>query len=403
MRAFTLCSVSTVVFTVLLAGCSTITEQTPGQTAPVVEPTPIAIPPEQPVAAATTLRVIAVGDIMLGTDYPENRLPDNDGADLLKEITPVLRQADITFGNFEGTLLDGGKPIKQCKSTKHCYLFRTPTTFVDRLVEAGFTVMSLANNHARDFGELGRNSSMQALAQAGIRHSGREEDVASWEVNGLRVAMIAYAPFTGSHDPLNLEQAIVTVSDLALHHDVVIVSMHMGAEGEQATHLPFEKEIFHGEDRGDSVVFARAVVDAGADLVIGHGPHVPRAVELYKDRLIAYSLGNFCTFQGINVRGLSGLAPVLQVTLTGDGRFVDGQLISARQQRPLGPVPDPSYAAARFIAKLTAEDFPETDLVINAEGRLQRKSELLATQNAIVTPATATKPTVTDDKSNAGR
>lgn len=404
MRAFTHL-VSGIIFTVLLAGCSITVEQTPIQSVPVAPEVvaPITTAPTPPAVKPVTLNVMAVGDIMLGTDYPENYLPDNEGADLLTAITPILRQADITFGNFEGTFLDGGKPFKQCKNSKYCYVFRTPTAYVARLVEAGFTVMSLANNHASDFGEVGRNTSMQTLSEAGIQHSGREGDIASWEVNGLRVVVIAYAPFAGAHNPLNLAQAIATVSELALRHDIVIVSMHMGAEGEKATRILFAKEIFHGEDRGDSAAFARAMVDAGADLVVGHGPHVPRAVELYKDRLIAYSLGNFCTYLGINVLGISGLAPVLQVTLAADGRFTTGQIISARQQRPVGPVPDPSGAAAQLIAKLTAEDFPETDLVIDAQGHIQRKSELLVTQKAIVTPATATPPTVADDKSNAGR
>jgi hypothetical protein len=402
MRAIFLHIAAVFVFLVMLAGCSTTAER---PTAPVAGSPPAAVITAPAATAPTpvTLSVIAVGDIMLGTDYPENHLPDADGADLLTSMTPQLRQADITFGNFEGTFLDGGKPVKHCKSTKNCYLFRTPTAFVDRLVEAGFNVMSLANNHARDFGELGRNSSMDVLAGAGIRHSGREQDIASWLVNGLRVVMIAYAPFVGAHDPLNLAEAKATVAELALRHDVVMVSMHMGAEGEQATHVLFENEIFHGEDRGDSAAFARAMVDAGADLVIGHGPHVPRALELYKDRLIAYSLGNFCTYQGINVQGKSGLAPALKVTLDADGRFVDGQIISARQQRPLGPVPDPAQAAAQLIAELTAEDFPETDLAISAEGRVQRKSQLVATERVIVTPATATKQQVADDKSNADR
>jgi hypothetical protein len=91
------------------------------------------------------------------------------------------------------------------------------------------------------------------------------------------------------------------------------------------------------------------------------------------------------------------------VTLAADGRFVNGQITSARQQRPLGPVPDPSHAAAKFIAKLTTEDFPETDLVIDAEGRIQRKSELIAPQQPVAAPPIATKSTVADDKSNAGR
>jgi len=354
----------------------------------------------QPPAAAE-LTVAAVGDVMLGTDFPENYLPVNDGQGLLAAMAPLLKSADIRFGNFEGTLLDGGEPVKQCKTGKNCYLFRTPLRFTPRLSDAGFNVMSLANNHARDFGENGRSSSMQVLAEAGIHHSGREGDVATWEVKGRRIALIAYAPFAGAHDPSDLVTASKTVAALKQQHDIVIVSMHMGAEGAEVTHLTFDHELFHGEDRGDSVAFAHAVVEAGADLVIGHGPHVPRALELYHDRLIAYSLGNFCTYQGINVAGINGVAPLLKVTLAADGRFISGQIHSARQQRPLGPVPDPHFAAARLMAELTAQDFPHTPLAITPEGGLQRK--VTAVSSTEILQQNTKLPHTADDKSSPGR
>lgn len=321
-----------------------------------------------------TLSIAAVGDIMLGTDYPSDRLPPADGKGLLQHAAPVLSQADITFGNYEGTFLQEGEPAKQCRNPARCYVFRTPPRFVQQLSASGFDVMSLANNHARDFGDEGRMTTMKVLAEAGIHHSGLEGDIASWEVKGLKVAMIAYAPFRGAHNPLLLEQVKLSVQELAAAHDVLLVSMHMGAEGEEATRLPFTEEYFHGENRGDMVKFAHTAVDAGADLVIGHGPHVPRALELYKDRLVAYSLGNFCTYYGINVRGLNGLAPVLKARLTADGRFLDGEIISMRQYRPNGPMPDSSHQAARLIAELTRLDFPATPLEISPEGQIRIKS-----------------------------
>lgn len=363
--------------------------------------TTLVVPQAMQPPAAPELTVTAVGDLMLGTDFPENYLPANDGQELLIAMAPIIKAGDIRFGNFEGTLLDGGVPVKQCKSGKNCYLFRTPLRFIQRVAEAGFNVMSLANNHARDFGENGRSSSMQALTTAGIYHSGREGDIASWMVKGRRIALIAYAPFAGAHDPSDLATANNTIAALKQQHDIVIVSMHMGAEGAEVTHLTFNHEIFHGEDRGDSVAFAHAVVEAGADLVIGHGPHVPRALELYHDRLIAYSLGNFCTYQGINVTGINGLAPILQVTLAADGRFIAGQIHSARQQRPLGPVPDPHNAAARLMAELTAEDFPHTPLAITPEGGLHRKVTAVSSTESLQRNNTKL-PHAGDDKSKPG-
>ena len=318
------------------------------------------------------IQVAAVGDMMLGTDFPKDTLPPDD-LNILAQLSPVLQQADITFGNLEGVLLDGGEPIKKCKTLSACYLFRTPTRYVKNLKEAGFDVMSLANNHARDFGEEGRESSMQALSGVGIHHSGRLGDVASWQVKGLKVAMIAFAPFGNSNDMLDIDKAVEQVSELATEHSVVMVSIHAGAEGLEALHVPFDTEYYHGEDRGDAVKFARAVVDAGADIVLGHGPHVPRALELYKGRLIAYSLGNFCTHWGISVMGQKGLAPVLIANLAADGAFLHGKIVSARQQRPEGPVLDDTHAAARLMQQLTQADFPETPLDIDSIGNIRKR------------------------------
>lgn len=341
----------------LLSGCSSV----PPAETPQTLPEPVFI------------QLAAVGDMMLGTDFPVDHLPADDGANLLAAMHPQLQNADITFGNLEGTLLDGGEPVKQCKNPQRCYLFRSPERFAQNFEQAGFDVISLANNHARDFGEEGRNASMLALAQRGIQHSGRSGDIASWEVKGQRVAMIAFAPFKNSHDMLDLAAARRLVSRVKAEHDIVLISFHGGAEGLDALHIPFANEFYYSEDRGDVVEFAHVVIDAGADLVLGHGPHVPRALELYRGRLIAYSLGNFCTYYGISVAGLKGLAPVLQVTITDQGEFVEGQIISARQLRPLGPVPDATNEAARLMKRLTEEDFPNTPLLVDETGQISKR------------------------------
>lgn len=328
-----------------------------------------------PIVQRGTLTVSAVGDIMLGTDFPENHLPPENGQYLLSGVAHILREADITFGNYEGTLLSGGEPAKQCRNPRRCYVFRSPPHYAQNLVEAGFDVMSLANNHARDFGDEGRISSMMALSQAGILHSGLEGDFASWTVKGRKVGLIAFAPFRGANNPLEIDVAQETIRAFKAEHDIVLVSMHMGAEGEEMARIPFAEEFFHGENRGDVVLFSRSMVEAGADLVLGHGPHVPRGLELFQGRLIAYSLGNFCTYYGINVRGKNGLAPILNVTLYDDGEFKSGQIVSARQIRPKGPMLDPEHAAARLMAELTQLDFPNTPLEISPEGQISLKTD----------------------------
>ena len=309
--------------------------------------------------------------MMIGTDFPENHLPDDDGISFLAEVAPHLSAADLTFGNLEGVLVDGGEPAKKCKNPRACYLFRSPTRYAWHYRAAGFDVLSLANNHARDFGEEGRTSSMQAIAEAGMHHSGRVDDFASIEVNGVRVAILAYAVTRNSNMMLDYELAFATISEFATTHDIVFVSFHGGGEGVDATHIPFAEEEYYGEPRGDVVWFARGAVDAGADLVIGHGPHVVRGMEHYKDRLIAYSLGNFATYYGISVAGIKGVAPILTATLDGNGRFIEADIVSTVQLRPAGPSVDPNARALKLIRGLSIEDFGEPGLSFLPDGKVQ--------------------------------
>ena len=362
-----------------LAGCASAPLE---ETKPA--PEPVAVAESEPVAPAKSdvpakpvepdksglrITIASVGDMMIGTDFPENHLPDDDGVSFLEAVTPALSSADITFGNLEGVLVDGGEPAKKCSNPDACYLFRSPTRYADYFRAAGFDVLSLANNHARDFGEEGRTSTMDALAGVGIHHSGREGDFASFEMNGLKIAVLAYAVTKESNMLLDYALAEATVAEYAATHDIVMVTFHGGAEGVDVTNLPFAEEEYYGEPRGDVVMFAHMVVDAGADLVIGHGPHVVRAMERYKDRLIAYSLGNFATYYGISVAGIKGIAPILFTTLDGEGRFVEGEIVSTVQIRPAGPSIDDRKRAFKLIRGLTAEDFENPGLTFTEDSR----------------------------------
>lgn len=344
----------------LLAGCAGHPAQKP---VPDREPMGPPAPGER-----QPIRVAAVGDIMLGTDFPDDRLPPDRGRGQLEAPAGLLSAADLAFGNVEGVLMDGGEPVKSCSDPSLCYLFRSPGGFAETLAAAGFDVMSLANNHARDFGETGRSASMRALAEHGIRHTGRRGDVAFLDRNGLSIAVIAFAPNPGAWPLTDIYGAVAQVARLDCTSDLVVVSFHGGAEGTDATRVPQGPEFFHGENRGDLREFSRRVIDAGADLVIGHGPHVPRGMELYRGRLVAYSLGNFATWWGINIRGVNGLAPLLEIQLAPDGRLIEGQIHSFRQQRPEGVTRDPSREAFRLMRRLTEEDFDGGGLSFESDG-----------------------------------
>jgi poly-gamma-glutamate capsule biosynthesis protein CapA/YwtB (metallophosphatase superfamily) len=317
-----------------------------------------------------TVTVIGVGDIMMGSNYPNGgTLPPDNGAALMREVTTVLQDADITIGNLEGVLLNDGGTPKTCRDPKVCYVFRSPVSYVDNLVNSGFDVMSLANNHAGDFGEAGRKSSMQTLEQAGIEHAGQTaKPYTTFTREGVRYGFVAFAPNSGCVNINDLAGARSLVMHLDSISDIVIVSFHGGAEGAQYQHVPRQKELFHGEDRGDVYKFSHELIDAGADIIFGHGPHVTRAVEVYKNRFIAYSLGNFCTYGGINVAGVNGLAPIVKVYTDLKGSFYRAKITSTYQTPRSSVKIDSNQRVLKVIQELTQQDFPENTCTIDDSG-----------------------------------
>jgi len=235
---------------------------------------------EDPSSAPSTITVAAVGDIMMGTDYPLPKLPKKDGRFLFEEAKGFLRKADIVFGNLEGPLYDGDSPAKKVKDVREAYFFRTPPGYVKNLVDAGFSVVSLANNHAGDFGDKGMSSTKKALAAAGIKYSSKAGEVAEFEINGLRIGLVALSSGPPPRSIVYPEKALEEIDLLSKKYDLLILSIHGGKEGGTALRTEDQFEYFLDEPRGNLVQFAHAAIDRGADLILTHGPHVPRALEI---------------------------------------------------------------------------------------------------------------------------
>jgi poly-gamma-glutamate capsule biosynthesis protein CapA/YwtB (metallophosphatase superfamily) len=314
---------------------------------------------------------MAVGDIMMGSDYPSNNLPPNDGNNLFKDVASILKNADLTLGNLEGTLLTGGVCTKKIEKGR-CYAFRTPPGWAMNLFNAGFDFMNLANNHMNDFGSGGIQATQNALTDAGLAYGGANKKIGQFEINENNVAIISFSTSPNTNSVFEIPQAQRIVAEQAKLNDIVIVSFHAGGEGVKFLHTRDTFEYFMGWPRGNVVKFARAVIDSGADLVWGHGPHVPRAMEIYKDRLIAYSLGNFCTW-GFNLGDERGYAPVLKVVLDSNGVFQHGEIISALQRTYKNLTLDSLHRAAKLIKKLSLEDFPESTPLISDQGMIYPK------------------------------
>ena len=320
--------------------------------------------------------IIGVGDIMMGSNYPGvESLPPNDGKELFDGVKDILADAEITCGNLEGTFLDKGGTPKKCRdSSGNCHSFRMPTRYAEYLSDAGFDFMNLANNHSGDMGAEGRESTYEALKKNEIEFGGTVDyPTAVLESNGVKYGFTGFAPNAGTLSILNTDKAQEIVKNLKKECDIVIVFFHGGAEGLSAQRVTGKDEMYLGEKRGNVEEFAHSVIDAGADVVFGSGPHVTRAVELYKGRFIAYSLGNFCTYGKFGLNGQMGIAPILKVTVNKKGEFMEGKIFSIKQVRRGFPVLDEEDKAINTVKSLTEKDFPGTGLVIGEDGKIMKK------------------------------
>jgi poly-gamma-glutamate capsule biosynthesis protein CapA/YwtB (metallophosphatase superfamily) len=314
------------------------------------------------------VRFAAVGDTAMGIT-PD--LPPEPAA-YFDPIEGELK-GDVVFGNLEGTLTDVSEDVK-CGGAAPgtCFAFRAPPGYAKYLAAAGFTAMNLANNHSYDFGEAGQQQTIEALRGAGIEPTGLPAEATYVSAGGKRIALLGFAPYDYTNLLTDLETARELIHEASEHADLVVVAIHAGAEGSDATHVSGEEETYLGEDRGNAEEFAHMAVRAGADLILGSGPHVLRGMEIYRKRLIAYSLGNFSGYDNFSMEGVLGESAVLHATLAADGSFRSGRIASVRLVEGGRPVPDPEGAGAALIAALSKEDFGSHGVDVDSEGRIGR-------------------------------
>jgi hypothetical protein len=355
---------------------------------PLLEPAP-------PARLYAPVRLAFVGDINLGTTTLPDGVPPDSGRGLIDAARPSLT-GDLVIGNFEGVLADTGtstkclvaKPAdpKRRKTRKspaadtltvrpNCYAFRTPAALAPRLVEAGFTHLNLANNHSNDLGWPGRQSTQRTLTDLGIRLYGPLGMIAVDTVRRrdslTTVGLLGFTTYPFAYDLLDIERSAAVVDSVRPLVDLLIVTFHGGAEGAKAVHTAEAAESLGAEPRGDLRRWARAVIDAGADAVIGHGPHVLRGMEFYRGHLIAYSLGNFLTYRGFNLAGPLGTTGVLQLEFSSDRRLRGARLVPMLQLPRQGPAPDPDRTAIKLVRSLSAEDFGPTGAILSPSGEIR--------------------------------
>jgi hypothetical protein len=358
------------------------------------------VPPPRPPLGSVSLTF--VGDINLGTLTIPDGVPPAAGRGLFDAARPGL-QADLVVGNFEGVLGDSGvtykcgpegrrvpapdtvaaRPPPGRRSAKPrrptprraCYAFLTPTALAPRLVEAGFTHLNLANNHANDFGSEGRATTERILDSLGVRTYGPLGSIA---VDTMRrgdsatvVGLVGFTTYPHSYDLLDIARSASVVDSVRPLVDLLVVTFHGGAEGARALHVPEAAESLGSEPRGDLRAWSRAVIDAGADAVVGHGPHVLRGIEYYREKPIVYSLGNFLTYRGFNLEGPLGQTGVLRLEAGPDRHWRRVRFAPMSQLPGKGPAPDSTGAVLELVRTLSREDFGV------AAARVQEDGEIL--------------------------
>ncbi|WP_219729949.1 CapA family protein [Sodalinema gerasimenkoae] len=319
----------------------------------------------------SSITIKAVGDIIPGTNYPNHRLPADPGV-FFAQVQQDLQGADILFGNYESTLTDHPHSIKDTSRGTQ-FAFRSPPSYADLFREVGFTILSIANNHSMDFGEVGFRDTIRRLNAADVATTGEKEKITYLEVEGVKVAFIGFSTYDFHNSINDYEGAKQLIREANKNAGIVVLSIHAGAEGVGAMRVGDRQEYFLGEDRGNIVRFSREAIEAGADLILGHGPHVARAINLHNNRLIAYSLADFLGYQTLSTQGALAYSLILEVELDLDGEFVSGRIIPMHLGNDGIPRPDPQFRSVDLIRNLTAQDFPDAPLVIDEKGQITVK------------------------------
>lgn len=260
--------------------------------------------PQPTPAPDATVTIVAVGDLMCHSQIFGAALRHGvyDFRPAFAPVVTDLRSADLTLGNLETTIKSSG-PFSGYPR------FRSPRQYVDALKWAGFDLLTTANNHALDGGATGVRYTTRILDSRGVAHTGTDRDApAIVERNGVRIAVLAYtyatngihSPFSGAVNRIALTRMKAAIAAVHTKADLVVVCLHWGNE-------------YSATPEAKTVAMGKALVDAGADLILGSHPHVVRPVRKYHGRYIVYSMGNFLSGQS---KARTDLGIMVRATVT---------------------------------------------------------------------------------------
>ena len=288
------------------------------------------------------------GDIVLGNSFVVEHIPKDWEDRYFAGVRSILKRADVAIGNFEGTLTEFDKTHKVSGSGRQ-YAFRSPPHYAELMYQEGFRILNVANNHANDFGETGYKDTVNNMRRAGIAVAGLRDEAATLSVKGLNIAVLGFAYSNRFNMIQDIQEGAERVRQAKSKGAYVIVTFHGGAEGSPSIWNDNKDEEFMGENRGNTVAFSRAMIDAGADLVVGHGPHVLRAAECYQGKPIAYSLGNFVGVGGLSAKNFAAVSALLEIEVAQNGTLQKINLVPLRFNEQKLPQVDPQEYGTRLV------------------------------------------------------
>ena len=266
------------------------------------------------------ISISAVGDMVFPYNFENAKSHFN-------ELVQYFN-SDLNLGNLEGPITYSTKSTKNTSSGK-MYAFRfSPDIIPDLLKFLNFKGVLVSNNHSFDYGEKGFSDTIKFLKKASIEPIGIKSTITEFNIKGKKIGIIGFYYSSRFNDLRDITQSYQIVKNAKKNYDFVIIFFHGGKEGIDAKYVYNKTEYFGNENRGNIFAFSHAVVDAGADIVIGSGPHILRGLELYKGKLIAYSLGNFIASGGLSTKGELSISCILSIKydLT-TNNFVSGHII----------------------------------------------------------------------------
>lgn len=337
------------------------------------------------------IRLCAGGDVTLGTNldpawakFAADTLWQRFGLrshpdSLALALKPFLGGADVVLLNVEGAIGAGPAPRKCGPRSTSCFAFRQPKTAaaaLRRLVDSNVVVIgNVANNHALDAGSDGRDSTVAHLAAAGVFVTGYDTIATAVPLpSGDTIGVLGFYTDATTPDARDLAAVRRHVARAEERFGVVIVTMHLGAEGPGAQRTKNATERFLKTiNRGNPVGFADAAFRGGATLVVGHGPHVLRAAEWHGDRLVFYSLGNLLTYGPFKLREPTNRGVVACADIDSVRHVARAELRPTMQLWPGVLLADSTRRAWTLIDSLSALDFPKSGARVDSTGTLKKR------------------------------